>query len=574
MSLEELVFDAWTPMSFKRALGDRRIAGRAWTAPTWVGDHGRRLQAYSILQSYIDNASRHFLQLMDEEKRAEHREYGDAALLRNQILSALLGEEQRIVVEGANVVESADEDDGEEQEESEEDREARQALELQDWMQQWGIDEQLLVKIVENERSAVTFGDGVYVLGWSESKQRPRLRVYDPGFYFPVLDDGAEDEFPTKVHIAWEIEDDDVPGVQVRRITYELVRTEEPRRYPWNEDPTEWTVLLTDAIWTLEGGANVEDLTGATAEYLTTNDGEELDGLDLNIDFIPVVHVSNTVALQEHYGRSALAYVLQILDDLANADTDLQAASATTGTPPVALGGVTMDADNLVYGPGTVFGVGDGRMDVLDTSRSLDALIKYVSHLLDRLSENARTPAAALGRVDASDVPSGIALQLSFGPMVNMVREMRLARENKYQLLLKFVWRLALAGDMPDVPEQWHKATVEFGSFLPSDQSATIKAVVELLERKAISLQTGVTMLLDAGLPIESVAQEVKNIESRDFEGANQLLDATGSQQDVAEYLNRQQRTEVPQPPTPEPPQPPGTTPPPTPSDEPGVDGE
>lgn len=46
-------------------------------------------------------------------------------------------------------------------------------------------------------------------------------------------------------------------------------------------------------------------------------------------------------------------------------------------------------------------------------------------------------------------------------------------------------------------------------------------------------------MLIEAGLPIEDAAEEVRKIQERDFEGAADLLAATGNEKDVADYLGR-----------------------------------
>ena len=571
---DKLVLDTWTPMSFKRAMGNRKTGGQSWTTPTWVGDHDRRLQAYTVLAAYLDNAARHFLgPVGDREEREEHREYGDAALIRNQALSALLGDDQRIVVEGADDYNPDAEDEEQDEEEAQDQEESRAALELQEWLEAWAADERFPVKMQECERNAVGLGDGVYVLGWSSRKQRPRLRVFDPGFYFPVLDDSNEDEFPSRVHIAWELPPEEgKPGVRIRRMTWELapIGTEPgpdgelelqdgefydentgqvTRQLPWNDEPTDLTCYFTDAVWTLQGNASVEDLSESQAEYMTNEDGDELDRLDIELDFIPVIHVSNTISVSEHYGRSSLAYVLQILDDLANSDTDLQAASSTTGTPPIALGGATMGTEKLSYRPGSILEIGDGRMDVLDTSNALDALLGYVEKLLDRISVNGRLPAALLGRVDASEVPSGLALQLSFGPLSSMVREMRLARNDKYSLVFKFAHRMALAAGL-DVPARWFPAHLQFGSYLPADVQSTVGSVTQLLNAKAISLETAVRMLQDAGLPIEDAVAEVSRIESRDFEGADRLLDATGDPDAVDLYLGRETVSSAPEPPT------------------------
>lgn len=587
---DDLIFDAWTPMSFKRALDPtNRIRGRSFEAPTWVGDHDRRLLAYTVLGAYFDNAARHFLATTDVEKRNAHREYGDANLMRAQTMSALLGDDQRWATDGAEDVPAVEEDEDGNQVDPEGqpvevDEEEFAPLQLQEWVEGWAEAERFPVKLQECERSAVGLGDGVYVLGWSNRKQRPTLRVYEPGFYFPVLDPMSDEEFPRRVHIAWELPKGEDGKTRIRRMTWELgpitLAQATPgsdedfvlrdgdrwddqrglivRAVPWSDEPATETCYFSDGVWTLDAEKQtVDDLTGDAAEWQTNEDGDELVMLDTGYDFLPVVHVPNTIAGADHYGTSALAHILQILDDLANADTDLQAASGTTGTPPLALSGAQMQGDP-VYAPGAVWVLGEnGKLSALDTSPQMTALANYVDGLLDRLSVNGRMPAALLGRVDPSEVPSGLALQLSFGPLVSMVREMRLVRDEKYVLLAKFAQRIALAGGAPDVPTFYAPTRLRFGSFLPADVTAAVQAVTQLLNAKAISVETGVRMLMDAGLPIEDAAQEVVRILARDFAGANELLDATGDQGVVDRYLGVERTAERPPPPPPEPPEPP-----------------
>lgn len=552
MSQNELLFDAWTPMSFKRALGGKKQAGIGWQAPTWTGDHDRRLMAYKVLQAYMDNSARVFLSTTDQGAIDNHREYGDASLIVNQIVAAVLGEGQEVVVPGAS-----------------DESPAPGAEELQTWLRDWADAERLPLKLLETERNAVGLGDGVYVLGWDPAKRRVRLRVFDPGFYFPVLDDNNEDDYPSKVHLAWELESDTPGKRKVRRITWELGpigpasspgvlgrvlggapvpldgdTLEEDgtitRQYAWSDEPSRVTCYLTDAVWTLDvAAADINDFTGASAVYASDAEGD-INLRDLQIDFIPVIHEPNTVSIANHYGRSSLATILQILDDLSNADTDLQSASATTGKPVIALSGATFGNTRPSYRAGEVFEIGDGTMTVLDTSGSLDALVKYVEFLMGRMSVNSRVPEAVLGRVSPSEVPSGLALALGFGPLTSMIKEMRLVRDEKHPLLLKFAWRMALAGQAPDVPTEWIPGTrLELGSFLPQDQAAAVTTVQTLITAHAISLESAVQILVSAGFHIEDAAAEVERIQSRDFEGANKLLDATADEDAVFDYLGR-----------------------------------
>lgn len=550
------ILDAWTPLSFKRALGNRKVGGRTWVQPSWVGFHARRLQAYDILTALADNAARYYMEASVDIRDA-HREYGDAGLIVSSILAALLGDDQRVVTDGASNFDPNDPADKPVQGEPEGDQhKARAAFDFQTWCEEWADLERLGIKLVEGERNAVTRGDAVYAISWSAEKARPRLRVFDPGSYFPVLEDGNEDDFPSKVHVAWEIvpEDGVVDRVerQVHRLTWELIEVEQATKYPWNDAPTNTMCVYSDGIWTFDGTGKVtvDDFTSAKVEWAVTDvDGvpTQIDRLPLNVDFLPVIHIPNTVALLAHFGSSSLALVAQILDDLSNADTDLQAASATTGSPPIGLSGVRLAVDPVTkqpvqprYGPGEVWQLGDeGKAEMIDTSSALDALLAYRADQLERLSTNSRLPGSFLGRAKPGDISSGIQLLLSFGPLKSMIQEMRLVRIEKHPLIFKFAHRFAVAAKMVGVPETWIPTKIEYGRFLPEDTAATVTQVQELLNAHAISRETAVHMLIGVGLPIDDAIDEVARIQEQDFAGAVQLLAALGPQGEshVFDYL-------------------------------------
>lgn len=578
---DELVFDQYTPLSFKSVIGDIDRPAIAWTAPVWVGDDNRRrLQSYKLLQSYIDNASREFIGDSDPESRSRHREYGDAALIRDTTLAALLGTNVEIATDGAA---EYDPDSDEEQ-----DADAEAAFDFQTWVQDWAKDERLRLKLMEAERSAVGLGDAVYTLGYSPEKERVRLRVWDPGFYFPVLTDGNEDDYPETVHIAWELPvDPERPGeLKIRRLTWRmgpirpvvdvstsLVPTVRAgpgdrldrlgrvtRQYPWNDKPSRETCYFSDGTWTLdrgtaEGVAALADEDGSYEIQFNERTGEfdQIRDLDLRIDFLPVVHVPNTVAIANHFGQSSLSRVLQILDDLSNADTDMQAAAATSGRPVMALEGGSLGSRVATYEPGEVWEVGGGKLTVIDTTSSLAALQGLVDALGKRLSSNSRIPESLLGRVSPAEVPSGVALALSFGPLSSMIDEMRLSRQDKYPLLFKFVHRMSLAAQLPDVPAEYQETTLDFGPFLPSDKDGIATTVAALLQAKTIGRNTAIRWLKSAGWDVESVDSEVADVQAIDFEGAGQILDLTGDVQAAIDYLGLEGVVIV-RPPEPEPP--------------------
>ncbi|MFH9426219.1 hypothetical protein [Streptomyces sp. NPDC017529] len=559
MGLPRFLIDAWSWLNYKPVMaasydGRPHRALAPQVQSTWLPDKAvRRLAAYKVLAAYDSNQAGELAVVAGNEEASERREFGDPAALVDTTLAHLLGKTQQIVVPGA-----------EHAKDEQATPEAVAAAQAQERLRRWAESELLALRMQACERKAVLLGDGVYLLAWDPAKGRVRLKTYDPGLYFPVLEDDADPgDYPSRVHLAWEIPEDPRRGIKakVRRITYELGPVEpaharpamvgqpEPetagasglvlaadefydestgmvhRAYPWAPDrPSAQTCYLTDAEWDLDSlryGQQLDNLPLDKAVFRTRSDGAVLDRLDLRIDFLPLVHITNTVADGEHFGQSALAKVMQVLDELAETDTDSARASATTGAPIIGLAGSHAEVDRttgrpkpLAVAPGTVFQLADGgRMDVLDTSNQLAELRARVEEVRDRAAVNARIPAVSLGTVDPSDVPSGYALQLSLGPLDSLVDAMRLARAHKYALLLKMVQRIHQAGHAHGWPQgECLPARLVFGPHTPTDRTAILDEVVKGVGAGVLSLETGIRMLQDAGYPIEDAREEVERI--------------------------------------------------------------
>ena len=519
--------DEWAGLSFVPDLSDN---GRPPTAPTWVDDvDARRLTAYRVLAAFRDNVRRYWLPddmqharitmgnrdgyiQVDRPESTNWREYGDPALLVDTARALILGEDQSI--------ELAD------------DEQPAAADPVLTWVQDWAGKERLTQKLLTGESNTVGLGDGVYVLAPDPGKGRPRLRVYDPGFYFPdtqtVVDGWVEDDYPPIVHIAWE--EEDTQGVAwVVRSTWMLRRLDVPRPAPWGGEPQVW------ACWFRKVRYRVDHLLdGATVYSPEISRGGQVlqDWTDLGVDFIPVVHVPNTPTAS--WGKSVLVGVGQILEDIAGTDTDLATGAQTSANPtfvsqsPVApLRGV----------PGEQLGIPEGTTaGWTDTSKNLAALTGYLEHLLDRLAVNSRLALSLLGRVQPNDVPSGYALALGFHPARQLMRESRTVRDEKFPLILRFAVRLAMvnrwlpAGGVPDL-------TISLGASLPADLPQAIATVKELLPVHGVSTATAVRILIDAGLPIEDAQAEVTAILRERFEDAVNLFEATGNAAAAAKML-------------------------------------
>jgi hypothetical protein len=581
-----VVIDAWSWLNYKPIYNDPRGMPHRRAFPeakaTWVpADDERRLAAYKLLAAYDHNQAAQLAEVVDGPSARERREFGDPSLFVDAILAHVLGREQHITVPGAGDTTDTGRPAT---------AEAAMAERVQTLLHDWAEDELLPMRMQQTERNAVLLGDGVYRLAWDPAKQRATVRSVDPGFYFPVLPEDGDGEFPDRVHFAWELPEDPRRNLKarIRRITYELapigaataagvdesgrpvrapvtVEGEDgqfapvlgqgdsidpdtgavSRQYAWNDQPSTVTCYLTDATWELEdlkGQVDVDSLPLDKASFATRSDGEVLDHLDLLIDFIPVVHVPNTVPpAEEHWGQSSLAKVLQVFDELAGSDTDSARASATTGLPMIAVSGVSDPRLEMAVEPGAVWKLGEtGKLSAVDTSPALRELREQVHDLADRAAKVARLPSVALGTLDPTKAPSGYALELSLGPLDSLIGGMRLARDHKYRLLLKFVQRLHLAGQHP----AWAGITVQparlvFGPYTPTDKAAVLEQVAIGVEKGVISKETAIRMLMEAGFPIEDAEEELKRIDARSFEAARLLADALNNPDEVADFLGR-----------------------------------
>ena len=585
--LRAVVIDAWSWLNYKPLYSDhlgmpnRRAFPEAHA--TWVpAADERRLAAYKMLTAYDNNQVAELTAFRDGDEARERREFGDPSMFVDTITSHVLGEEQTITVPGA-------ENAGGDQTTPE----AETAERVQSLLREWADEELLAMRLLQTERKAVSLGDGVYLLHWDSDKQRVRLKTYDPGFYFPVVgedDDGSD--FPDRIHLAWELPEDKARHLpaRLRRITYHLDwirpqtangvdRTGRPvratvmseptddqasqpvigrgdtldgqgaisRLYPWSEQPSYKTVYLTDATWELgdlKGPVDIDTLPLDKAHFATNGQGEVLDHLDLYQDFIPIIHVPNTVPEPgEHWGQSSLAKALQVFDELSGSDTDSSRASATTGSPMIGISGKAVSAQSqYASGPGIVWTLGEGgSIGTVDTSNNLAELRNQVDCLKDRAATTTRIPAVALGTSDPSKFTSGYQLELALGPLDSLISGMRLARDHADRLLPKFVQRLFQAGQHPDwVGLPVLPAKLMRGAYTPTDKAAVLEEVATARKAGLISLETAIRRLQEIGWPIEDAEDEIRRIDARSFEDARNLADALGNPDEVASFLGRQ----------------------------------
>ena len=590
------IIDRLSGLDHMLGMGD--TVGQLDYAPGYLDDAAkRRVNAYVRLMALERSVRRHFI--ADEDLQDEWREFGDPAVYTKRVAAAVIGSGAAVVVDGADqsVKDRPDIPEAPQQvpadvemhpverqiedqifevrlqqwqvealaelERWSADVEDRPGIESrQDYLEKWAEKERLVARIKQLERRfVVPLGDGVIEVLWDEEHLRPTMELHSPAAYEPVLDDSVPGEYPRKVHLHWIYEEVDEEGEvveYVRRITYELVPVEgddaEPElagsRPPYlgEGDQWLWSCVYSNGSWLAE---DFDDLyadpppPGVIWTKVTDPGGGEepvdANRVPLGIDFIPVVQVPNTDNDDDHFGDPLLAIVAQLLDEIAATDRDDSLASRRAADPPFVVSGLEPGTDSISLGPGSGVKAGDGGgLDFLDVASGAEKVAARVQALLRRLSVNLGVPEGLVGRVDASDVPSGIAFTLSFTAFEQLVEDLRLVREQKYRLLLKMVQRMAIVhGDETlENPDKVYPAGIRFGSFMPQDLMGAAQIVQILVEAKMISQETGIAWLNSLGLPSEDRSTELESIRhSLMSEDGKRIAEALGPEA-AARFMN------------------------------------
>ncbi len=437
----------------------------------------------------------------------------------------------------------------------------------QRWLRQWAEDDRYLAKITELEHDCVVpLGDGVIVHGYDHNALRPTTEIFHPESYFPVLDHRSTTRYPRKVHIAWNFTNPVDDELMLLVQTWELVDIR-----PESEDDA--PADQGDALRYLAEGQVQRDACLYSHRVYLDADVEELDKIDevrpkwfeqhevrpgvlvdadrvpWHTDFLPIVHVPNTLATLEHFGRSPILRIAQAADELAQNDAweALGAHYAARPVTGVDDGAARPKAIDLTPGQ-TVY----GKLSVVDMAAQLVALMDRGDRLRSTLLTNSFTPEGMVGRISPDEVPSGLALSLSFSAFEQMVGRMRMAREHKYALSAKMVQRLAIQHQAPslvgdgqaagEAPMVALPARLRFGTFMPQDLAGASKVIQLLAEAMAASPETLVRMAQDAGAPIDDVDAEVARLYRLMTARADEMTSATEDPAYAIELLGLEPR--------------------------------
>lgn len=553
----DLHLDPWAPLN--RWLNEPYSPGSY--PGVWIPkEDRRRIQAYTLLKSVETNNFRDVLPLDDDTNPAAMSEWGEASLFVQRVVAGLLSRTITFIVEGSrqppppvaplpDEINPPETDDPiavaayeaavrvrqetaaaaiEDWEQAHTDH--RNAVLWQRWWDEWAEKEQWLTKLFDAERQyVVPLGDGVLVHAWDSTLNRPTVHVVDPAEYFPVLDPD-DPRWPSRVHRAWESTRERTDGTseqRLHRVTWSTYDLEQPRQLPWNTAPTTTAVSLTERWWPADRAGTWNQLDEDRAIVVK-------DLPDTGLDFVPVVHIPNTAETVHHYGQSILANHLGLFETIARHNHNLALAGDLAAFPAFVATGVQVKDVGLY--PGAVLSVGAGEIEPLDLGPTLKPLMDLGDWFMNRASVVTQVGKPILGISDPGDAgSSGVKLRLQHVPFEQLIESLRPIRARKYALSAKMVMRLALHGglDVPDGPPP--RMLVDFGPVTPADLKAVIDDVKALADD--ISPETKVAMLQAAGIPIDSIADEVARLDRRDIEFAVGITEATGDLAAAARHL-------------------------------------
>lgn len=503
-------------------------------ADSWIPEeHMDRLRQYEVFRALDEN--RLAALLRDPVAKKKLRGYGDYGLIVETSRDALLGDRQAIEVPGSN----DDDNVG-----------ARARLLL---LERWGNRERWSSKLYQAETDAATVGDSVYEL--RPDGTRLRLRVHSPEEFFPVWDSNDGDF--SEAYLAWEEHNtgqylpdtaQDLAAIRTRdggvvlyRRHYRLLSAEDAPSVGILPGARDFVCVVTAGWYRIEVRSGEAPGWNAleVLRYETLSDGTEIEDQDTGFGEVPLFYVPNRESTRQPWGLPEGDRVLQILLDAAQDHTDLKENTFHNAFPPLydenatatpARPGTSLPSNfpaEQTYKPGRIY---NGRkLGVVDTSKGNALLLDHERFLIDKALINSRTTLIGAGRLEAGEIPSGVALMIALLPLLAKTLPKRQTRKDKIGMMLKYVLRwyrangdpteMFEAGEFTPGDDGWpagvwdgEEAYPIFGSIVPVDRKQVSEMVQQLVNAGAISHEVATQMLIDAGFPIDDAAVEVERI--------------------------------------------------------------
>lgn len=350
--------------------------------------------------------------------------------------------------------------------------------------------EQFYSKFNMNKRDGLIKGDWLFHITGNAAKpegRRIRIDTLDPAAYF-VVPHPDDAEQIIAIHIAFQIERGE--DTFIKRQTYTRGAD------PINNDGSDTTIWNSISLFAADD-ENWRALDATPLEVLKAP-----EALPTEITAIPVYHFRNDRTPGEAYGLSELAGLERVMAAVNQAISDEELALALEGLgmyatdagPPKNDAGETI---NWRLGPGRVVELPPGtNFTRVDGIGSVTPYMDHLGFLINSIREGSGTPEVAIGKVDVSVAESGVSLALQMGPMLSKAEE----RETEISDVLgNMLFDLKAFLSVYEGFNTDAYAVPVFGDKLPTDRTARVKEVIEIVAAGIASADWGRAELEEYG---------------------------------------------------------------------------
>jgi len=466
---------------------------------SWVPEeHRRRLRAYTVLFGYLMNRAKLFRSSSAHDPD-DLFEDGDVEFICSALRDAAVGGGVDIHVDGGEKAAGQE-------------KAADQQKRLKEWASQVNFD----LKMMRNELKASALGDCVYWLKMDFDTGIPHLSTIDPGFVFLFFDERDENGRPQPRAV----------------IAYEERETlsESRKRIYKREYILKGEICMVTAGWySYEADNSLDDL--KLIEYEKDSQGQDIASRDLDLPFIPLVWVPNMLLDDDHFGISDIAFVLDLIDKIINAGSDLDRSAQTTGynmlynenpdafmmtaAPELETSGSRISGRRYMKAePGMIF---NGKIGVVDSSTSLDALLKYTEFLEEKLLKHTRLGKLLGAKVQAKEIASGVVAKMFLTPLTWKIAVKQLSRRWKYGLLFEMaaeMFRRHGKDEDKRLFKNEYTVSITVHDGLPENEEADLAEALKMIPY--VSMETGIELLkpflFKRGLTEEQLQEEVERI--------------------------------------------------------------
>ena len=271
-----------------------------------------------------------------------------------------------------------------------------------------------------------------------------------------------------------------------------------------------------------------------TADFIQIFKGKELiKNIPNPYGIIPIVHFKNLPLAGRHFGLSDLDDIIPLNTELNLKSADVSEILDYHSAPVTAIFGARIG--QLEKGANKVWGglPKDAKIQNIELNGDLGAASDYKNDVKTAMHEIGGIPKFALGGTDLASNLSGIALQIAFLPLLEVVESKRKMTAKAFQLMNKIILKIGITEKMISIPAgvkpmKFYQHEVIFGDVLPKD-------MVQELEQLQQEFKLGLVTREDAlkRLAKENIKETISDIdkERKDFPmifGANPMVVASG----------------------------------------------